>query len=296
MNSLLLAMRVARYTPRSFVRGAAWLGANIGWVRGGKARTRLEDNLHRVTGATGRDLSRLSRAGMMSAARYYAEVLEVPRISSDQVRARVRMVNELEAARVIHETPGAVIALGHSGNWDLVGAKTVLEIAPVTSVAEVLKPREVFDKFVELRAKIGLRIYGHEGSATFRELLREATSGEERVIALLADRDLSGSGCEVTMWGHRVKVAPGPAALAIASGQPLITVTSYYERLRGARRRAARSKWGIVMEFGPVLDPAGHKGREGVEALSQEWAGWIAAQIAAHPEDWHMLQRFGWVS
>lgn len=296
MNSLLLAMRVAKYTPRSFVRGAAWLGSTVGWLRGGKSRSRLEENLHKVTGLTGRELSRLSHAGMVSAGRYYAEVLELPRITSDQVRARVRIVNPDESVAAIKSAPGAVIALGHSGNWDIVGAKTVLEIAPVTSVAEVLKPREVFDQFVHLRAKIGLRIYGHEGSQTFRELLREAKSGEERVIALLADRDLSGSGTQVTMWGHRVKVAPGPAALAIASGQPLLTVTSYYERLRGAQRRAARSKWGIVMEFGPVLDPQDFKGPGGVEELSQEWAAWIAEQIAKHPQDWHMLQRFGWVS
>jgi len=295
MNSLLLAMRVARYTPRSLVRGGARLGATVGWLRAGKSRQRLEDNLHRVTGLAGKELSRLSHAGMVSAARYYAEVLEMPRITSEQVRARLRFVNEKDALAAIKRGPGAVVALGHSGNWDLVGAKTVLEIAPVTSVAEVLKPREVFDQFVELRAKIGLRIYGHEGSRTFRELLREAKSGEERIIALLADRDISGTGTEVEMFGHRVKVAPGPAALAIASGLPLLTVTSYYERLRGGRRRAARSKWGLVMEFGPVFDPADFKGADGVQALSQAWAEWLGSAIEKHPQDWHMLQRFGWV-
>ena len=81
MNSLLLAMRVARYTPRSVTRGGAWAGANVGWLRKGKSRIRLEENLHRVTGLSGRELSRLSRQGMISAARYYAEVLEMPRIT-----------------------------------------------------------------------------------------------------------------------------------------------------------------------------------------------------------------------
>src|SRR4051812_36741409 len=67
MNSLLLAMRVARYTPRSVTRVGAWAGANVGWLRNGKSRMRLEENLHRVTGLAGRDLSRLSRHGMVSA-------------------------------------------------------------------------------------------------------------------------------------------------------------------------------------------------------------------------------------
>ena len=37
------------------------------------------------------------------------------------------------------------------------------------------------------------------------------------VVRLLTDRDLSGTGIEVEMWGHRVRVAPGPAAFAIAA-------------------------------------------------------------------------------
>jgi len=205
------------------------------------------------------------------------------------------MTSESDPIAAIHENGGCVIVLSHSGNWDIVGAKAALEIAPVTSVAEVLEPREVYDQFVELRARIGIRIHGHEGSATFRELLREAKGEEERILALLADRDLSGSGVLVTMWGHGVKVAPGPAALAIASGLPLLMVHCYYERIHGARRRAARSRWGTVMEFGPVLDPAQYAGSDAVARLTQTWAAWHGERIAEHPEDWHMLQRFGWV-
>ena len=91
MNSLLVAMRVSRYLPRTVVRGFAWTGANVGWLRNGKSRMRLEENLHRVTGLSGRDLSRLSRRGMVSAGRYYAEVLEMPRITEHQADARVRL-------------------------------------------------------------------------------------------------------------------------------------------------------------------------------------------------------------
>ena len=106
---------------------------------------------------------------------------------------------------------------------------------------------------------------------------------------------MTGRGVEVTMWGHGVRVAPGPAALAIAGKSPLLPLMVHYERLRGPRRRAARSKWGTVMSFGPVLDTASYTGEAAVDRLTQEWAAWIADAIAAHPQDWHMLQRFGWI-
>lgn len=294
MNSLLLAMRASRYLPRTVVRVGAWAGANVGWLRNGKPRRRLEENLHRVTGKTGRELSSLSRKGMTSAARYYAEVLEMPRITEAMADARVRVANPEPTIPAIHAGGGTVIALSHSGNWDMVGYYATRAILPVTAVAEVLKPQEVFDEFVALRARIGIRIHGHEGSTTFRELLREAKGDEPRIIALVADRDLSGSGVEVTMFGRAVKVAPGPAALALASGRPLTMVSVHYERLHGAARRAARSRWGVVMTFGPVLHPASFTGPDAVAAMSRAWAGWLGERIAAHPEDWHMLQRFGW--
>ena len=295
MNSLLVAMRVARWLPRSVVRGGAWLGVSYAWVSNGKSRHRLEENLARVTGLEGKELSRLSRRGLLSIGRYYAEVFEMSRITTEQASARARIVGEEAALATIHGNAGAVVVLGHSGNWDLAGAKAVVDIAPVSAVAEVLKPPEVFDEFVRLRARLGIRIYGHEGSNTFCELLREARAPEARILALVADRDMTGSGVEVTMWGRRVKVAPGPAALAKSGGLPLIPILVYYERLHGARRRAARSRWGIVMDFAPALDPTEYVGEGAVERLTQVWAAWLAEGIAAHPQDWHMLQRFGWV-
>jgi KDO2-lipid IV(A) lauroyltransferase len=231
---------------------------------------------------------------MMSAARYYAEVLEMPRITERQADARVRIDQPEPTLSIIRAAGGVVVVLSHSGNWDLVGYHATRAIAPVTSVAEVLKPRELFDEFVELRASVGIRIYGHEGSATFRELLREATGQEARVLALLGDRDLSGSGVKVKMWGHGVRVAPGPAALSKASGKPLIPVMSHYERLRGSARRAARSRWGVVYRFGPVIEIPEGSSTEVVEQMSREWAAWMADAVAEYPQDWHMLQRFGW--
>ncbi|MES1170837.1 MAG: phosphatidylinositol mannoside acyltransferase [Actinomycetota bacterium] len=295
MNSLLLAMRVARYTPRTVMRTGAWAGANIGWLRNGRDRKRLEDNLHRVTGLEGRELSRLSRKGMISAGRYYSEVLELPRITEAQADARVRITNPEPTISHIHDSGGVVVVLCHSGNWDLLGYVCTRAIAPVTSVAEVLKPRELFEQFVEMRARVGIRIYGSEGSTTFKNLLLEAKDGTERIFALVADRDLSGSGLEVSMWDQRVKVAPGPAALAKAAKLPLIPVYVHYERISGARRRAAGFRWGLAMSFGPALWPADFEGPDAVAEMSRQWAAWHGDRIAEHPEDWHMLQRFGWL-
>ncbi|MCJ7826871.1 MAG: phosphatidylinositol mannoside acyltransferase [Demequinaceae bacterium] len=293
MNAFLFAWRVSRFFPIWVIRASASTGTWVSWLRRGKGARRLEDNLHRVTGLEGRALRGLSRRGMASAARYYAEVLELPRMRGSVIDARVRMIGAEPAVAAVHGKGRMVAALGHSGNWDMVGAFTCRNLGPVTTVAEIIEPREAFEEFLRFREKLGMTVIGHKGSSTFRELIAAA---KERggVLALVADRDLSGSGIRVQMWGHAVRVAPGPAALAIVSDTILLPLSSYYERLRGRRRWAARSKWGTVMDFGPIIEvPSGAKA-ERIPAMTQAWASYLADGVLRHPEDWHMLQRFGW--
>jgi KDO2-lipid IV(A) lauroyltransferase len=130
---------------------------------------------------------------------------------------------------------------------------------------------------------------------TFRKLIG-ITKSERVLICLLADRDLSGSGVPVEMWGQDVKVAPGPAALAAAAKSCVVPVYVHYERISGERRRVGRSKWGLVLCFGPPLWPDDFPADDRVNALSQAWATYFAQRIRERPEDWHMLQRFGWQS
>lgn len=295
MNAFLTAWRVSGKVPVGATRAAASAVAWWAWATHAKPAARLEDNLHRVTGLEGRELRQLSRRGMASVARYYAEVLELGRMKPSQIDARARTHNFEDVREILEGEQPIVAVLSHCGNWDLVGAWAAKNLIPVTAVAEVLEPREVFDEFVAMRERIGITVLGHEGGSTFRQLISLAR-GDRNLVCLLSDRDISGRGVEVEMWGRGVRVAPGPAAVAAAARTTVMPVMLHYERLHGARRRAAGSRWGVVMTFGPVIDPADFPKDSRVEAVSQAWAGWMGERIAEHPEDWHMLQRFGWQS
>lgn len=295
MNAFLLAWRASRVLPVWVIRSAVAAISWWGWVTRSRPVKRLEDNLHRITGLHGKPLRALSRSSMASTARYYAETLELARLKPSQVDARARMVGYEPTGEALARDGRIVIALGHNANWDLVGAYTCRNVARVTAVAEVLKPREVFDQFVAVREHWGLQIVGYEGSSTFRRLVGIGKK-EGGVLALVADRDLSGAGIEVDFGGQPARVAPGPAALALAVGCQLQPLFVRYERLTGARRKAAGAKWGVVMEFGPFIEaPSTGTTAEKVEAMTRAWGAWLGEEIRKHPQDWHMLQRFGWV-
>lgn len=288
-----VAWRVGHRLPRGVVRAASALGADLAWWRRGAGVRRLEANLARVRPELDRRaLRRLSRAGMRSYMRYFGEAFTLRGLSADQLAARVRVEGlehlrpDLDAGRQV------VLALGHLGNWDLAGAWATAHVAPVTTVAERLQPEELFQEFLAFRESIGLRIIPLTGSGdVFRQLVRVARTGPG-LLPLLADRDLTAKGLEVDLFGHRARVAAGPAALAVMTGATLVPTSVTYERLRRERRRAAGGPWGVVIRFCPpvVLPPDVPRAAQ-VATLTQAWVDVLAEQIHRHPQDWHMLQR-----
>jgi lauroyl/myristoyl acyltransferase len=289
-----VAWRVARFVPEPVLRGAATLGADVVWWRRRGGVRQLERNLARVRpDLSGAGLRRLSRAGMRSYMRYYAEAFTLGSFTRAQTDARVRGVGVEHLRRELDAGRSVVLALTHMGNWDLAGAWATRAIAPVTTVAERLEPEAAFREFLAFREGIGLEIIPLDGTGgeVFRRLVRAVRSGA-RLVPLLADRDLTARGVEVRLFGETARVAAGPAALSTSTGAPLVPVTIHGERLRGARRRAAGSPWGTVVTFHPVLPvPADLPRAEQVAALTQGWVDVVARGIAEHPQDWHMLQK-----
>ena len=286
------AWRAAPHLPGWLVRALGNVAADVAWIMHGTGVRRLEVNLARVRPELNRvQVRRLSRAAMRSYLRYFGEAFTLGGLSEDQIDARVRGVGTELIREYTDQGRTVVLALGHLGNWDLAGAWATRVIAPVTTVAERLKPEEVFQEFLAFRESIGLRVLALGDGDVFRDLVR-ITRGGPGIVPLLADRDLTARGIEVDLFGRRARVAAGPAALSITAGAPLFATAITYERLTGARRRAAGSPWGIRIDFVPVPAVAADVPRaDRVRTLTQAWVDRLAAGIHHRPQDWHMLQR-----
>lgn len=287
------AWRWGRRVPEPVVRGLAALAADVVWLRHGAGVRRLEANLARVRpDLDARGLRRLSRRGMRSYLRYFGEAFTLPRVSRERIAARVSATGREAIQPYLDDGRQVILALGHLGNWDLAGAWATRELAPVTTVAERLEPEEVYQEFLAFREGIGLTIIPLDGGGdVFRRLVRVMRTGPG-ITPLLADRDLTSKGLEVDLFGRRARVAAGPAALGVTTGVPVVATSIAYERLRGARRRAAGSPWGVRIDLTEIPPPAEDlPRRERIALMTQAWVDALAAEIARHPQDWHMLQR-----
>ncbi|GGR20511.1 phosphatidylinositol mannoside acyltransferase [Streptomyces netropsis] len=255
--------------------------ADTVWKRRGAGVRRLEANLARVVpDADAARLARLSRAGMRSYTRYWIESFRLPAWSRSRVRDGFTPEGLHHLEEALAAGRGAIIALPHMGNYDLAGAWVTTKLGvPFTTVAERLKPEALYDRFVAYREGLGMEVLPHAGGSAFGTLARRLRSGG--LVCLVADRDLSSSGIEVTFFGEAAKMPAGPAMLAVQTGAPLMPVTLWYDRSPVMRGRI----------HAPIEVPATGTRAEKAAAMTQGMADAFASGIAEHPQDWHMLQR-----
>lgn len=258
--------------------------ADRSWRRHGESVRRLERNLARVRpNADEAELRELSKAAMRSYLRYYCDTFRLPGWSRERLVGTVRTVGDTPVRDRLARGESVVMFLAHMGNWDHAGAWSTVELAQVTTVAEQLEPQAVFTAFLGFREGLGMRIVPLAAGDVFRTLL-VALREPGTFMPLLADRDLSHNGVEVTLFGESARMAAGPAALALATGAALFPVSIHYEEL-------GRGRHGIVITWhDQVAVPEGRRGAQ-VAAMTQTCADALAGAIAEHPQDWHMLQR-----
>jgi lauroyl/myristoyl acyltransferase len=276
--------RIVRTLPAPATRPVFRRGADLAARRSGSGTRRLRANLRRVVGptVTEAELDVLVRDGLRSYARYWLEAFRLPSVPRDEVVDTMRL--EPEGVELLDKSlaagHGVIVALSHSGNWDHAGAWAAYTGRPVVTVAERLKPESLYDRFVAYRESIGITVLPLTGGRRqpLDELAERLRAGE--LVCLLADRDLSRRGVEVSFFGGRTRMPAGPALLALRTGAPLLVARLWFD--------ADGSRGSIV---GPIEAPAGGDRMTQVAAMTQQLADLLAEGIAAHPQDWHMLQR-----
>jgi phosphatidylinositol dimannoside acyltransferase len=274
---------------------AVRLGYGLGWRLGGtlprplaakiisavSGRVLRHDGVHvqnlrrNLEAASGRPIpDDLVGAALASYLRNLYEVLALPAWPARKIVAQVTTDGERQFRAAVAAT-NAVVALPHSGNWDLAGAWACVTRLPVTTVAEAL-PGGGFESFLRFRERLGMEVLSHRDPETISKLVCAVRRG--RLVCLLADRDLARRGVPVVWRGHPITMPAGPAIVARRSGAALVPAVSQY------------TPTGMKIIFGGPVEL--RPGREGLAWMTQQVADFFAERIASQPEDWHLMQPF----
>ena len=218
------------------------------------------------------ELEALLRSAFRHQARYYLEVALTPSMTPAYVRDHLVFETQdvLESA-FASRAPFIVVGL-HFGALELPALYFAGRIGRVPTV-----PMETIDDpplqrwFVRSRSSVGVRIVGLREAR--RELVAALARGE--TVGLVADRDLTGGGIEVPLFGHPAPLPVGPALLALQSGAPIFVA---------AVRRAGGGRY--IGRLEALGFPTEGTRRERVTAYLDAEARSFERMIAAAPDQW----------
>jgi phosphatidylinositol dimannoside acyltransferase len=267
--------RVVRAMPEFMARNAFDAGAHYAARNGGPAQ--LRKNLARVIGTTpARVPDGLIRASLASYARYWREAFRLPSMDLKKLGKQLdpHFGGQEHIAAALDAGRGAILALPHSGNWDMAGVWLAQKHGTFTTVNERLKPESLYNRFIAYRESLGFEMLPLSGGERPPfEVLAERLR-DNRVVCLMAERDLTRAGVQVDFFGEPTRMPAGSAKLAIETGADLMVEHSWY------------TAHGWEFSTTPPLDTSSGD----VAVITQKLADHFARNIAAHPADWHMMQ------
>lgn len=260
----LVSFRVARQLGR-------W-GGRLAWRRGAGGQV-VPGNLARL----GVEPTRAQEV-VASYGEYWAETLWLSPRRLPGIRSRLTIEGLEHYERAHAEGKGAIYALPHVGNWEYAAILPWSLGKRVIAVAEALPDRAITDWFTKTRSMVGIEIVLADGSrGTMQSLLRGL--GEGAGVALLSDRDVTGSGIEVEFFGEATRLPSGPVALALSTGVAVLPAACF------------STPTGHHLVFHPPLEiPPAEERQERVRLGVQSMAVELEKLIGRNPIQWHLLQ------
>jgi KDO2-lipid IV(A) lauroyltransferase len=221
-----------------------------------------------------------TRQAFVLYARYWFDSFHVVGETDEAMIERFTTVDAHHLFDPLEAGTGVIVAMPHVGDWDAAGRWLLAEGHRCVSVAEQLEPRRLFELFVHHRSRLGMDILGLSSATVGRQLATALANN--RVVSLVSDRDLTGRGVQVTMFGRGRKMPAGPALLSITTGAPMVPSAAYQ----------TPEGWRLVFRPPLSVEPSGDR-RKDVIALTEALAAEYERLISAAPSDWHVFQP-GW--
>jgi KDO2-lipid IV(A) lauroyltransferase len=253
-------------------------GALLGWVAGSVLRIRrrhVEDSMAAAAIERPREVARgMYRALGVSAMEFLWMAMAGER-ALRRVRIEAGSVDAWRAA--VAGGKGVVVAATHTGNWDLAACAIARDVE-LTVVTKHLSVRWLDRIWQTARASLGVRLVGAVGAlAVGRDALRRGG-----VVAMMIDQVPASAqrALIVDFLGRPALADRAPAALAAASGAPLVVAAS--------RRTEDGSHELHVLG---VHSPPRRPGRAWIDTTTQDATEALASFVRRHPSQWLWLHR-----
>lgn len=212
--------------------------------------------------------------GMMA-----VEFFRIPNMDLETYQKKVETEGVDEALKVLEKKKGALLLLGHFGNWELMALMSKVINRPILAIAKLIKRNRWLERWIiQSREEIGLEIIPPK-NATPKVI--EALS-QNKVVGILFDqRGKRSKGIWADFFGRKVPTTPGLAVMALRSGAPVLPVFMI---------RIGFQKHRLIVKEPLELIRTGDLNKD-IEANTQLFNQVLESIIRQYPDQWLWIHR-----
>ena len=223
---LKFAELLARLFPRRMSYGIARRLADLYVLFDKRGRESVIGNLRQIQVGSGvalspRALHSLARENFLNFAKYLVDFFKFLRLDRKRIDKIVHFGNVPDVLdNLLAHGNGIIFLSAHLGNWELGAAALAALGYKLNAVALQVPDKKLNDLYRHYRALRGLYPipFGRAGRECIAALRRN------EIVAVVADRDFTGSSQTVEFFGRPARLPDGPAKLALATGAPLLPI------------------------------------------------------------------------
>lgn len=219
------------------IRLADWLGLQgihsmaekIGLVVYFAARQLRKKILHNLKFALGDELPARQRRAiakkvLQNFIKNWAELFYAAGPSKKKVYETIRIQDRQYLDQALAQGRGVIALSAHLGNYALIGRKLIDEGYPFSMVVRDLESQVGSEVYRRSREELlGLPSIATTPNKQFYQKALKVLKNNG-ILCLIADENKRYGGIYVDFFGHPASTAPGPAALSLRTGSPIVPI------------------------------------------------------------------------
>jgi len=204
------------------------------------------------------------------------DFLLLPYMDERKLGSMYKMIGFHKLREAFKEGKGVVILTGHLGNWELGASALAHQNVPVTAVVMPHPTPMVTRFFDSTRVSKGVNIVPVERAA--RLGLRTLLANE--CLAILSDRDFTGTGTEIDFLGAKAVFPVGGVRLAAKADATICPAFSI---------RSKNGNYKIYFEDTYKVQKLAD-GSPDIDGALNKWAGILGKYIRLFPTQWYLFE------
>jgi KDO2-lipid IV(A) lauroyltransferase len=213
-------------------------------------------------------------------AKYLVDFFRYEKLDNEYIKKNIRIDNLSYFDDALKNGKGVIILSAHIGNWELGAVVVALSGYPLWAVALEHKEKEVNDFFDSQRKSKGVNVI------PFSKAVRQCLDllNDNKIIALVGDRDFTGNGVITDFFGKRARFPDGPAAFALKTGASILPCFMV---------RNPDDSFTLKIEKPFQFVSQGDK-KEDIKMCIHEYIKIFEGYIRNYPEQWYIFRKF-WI-